>query len=220
MKDSETGSLRIVVDGGMAKYRVRWEGREFEVPDLSKHSMLIFSNPLVLINVDKHTAIIELGKDFTIEAIPITIKQKPLNVPVLNRGIIWTDATTGNIYIAGGHFFKQAYWDASEFYVPDDQIPDFSIWKYDLKADSWEEITPIGEDMTRLISSAYTSIPTMDRSFAFGYGSPLRPLFFHTLMWTVGITRRVVIPIMHRRTPVWLPTEWLYLTTKQGKSSM
>jgi len=80
---------------------------------------------------------------------------------------MWVDINS-NIYISGGHFFEQAYWNESAYYVQDKDIPNFSIWRYSISQNSWTEV-PVDPDahMIREISSAATSIPAFNLSYAF-----------------------------------------------------
>jgi len=86
-------------------------------------------------------------------------------VPVVNRGYMWVDSNS-NIYTSGGHFYEQAYWNESAYYVQKKDIPNFSIWRYSIGQNSWTEV-PVDYHMIRLISSAATSIPVFNLSFSF-----------------------------------------------------
>lgn len=102
-------------------------------------------------------------------------------IPVTNRGYMWQDSP-GNIYIAGGYFFSQpspgiwGYWEASRFHLPKQDIPDYSIWRYDIRVNEWTKIIPGMESkyppLRRLASSGYISIPSMNLSYCFGYVYP------------------------------------------------
>jgi len=81
---------------------------------------------------------------------------------------MWTDSN-GYIYTSGGHFFERAYWNESAYYVQKQDIPNFSIWRYSINQDKWTEmlLDSSGDSMVRLISSAATSIPGFNLSFAY-----------------------------------------------------
>ena len=117
--------------------------------------------------LDADIVTIELSVSFELDSLPMTIDRKPDYVPVVNRGYMWSDSEN-HIYTAGGHFFTQAWWDESAFHRQKADIPDYSIWKYDLNLRVWIQIKPIGDKVIRLISSGYTSIPSTNLSYSYG----------------------------------------------------
>lgn len=135
--------------------------------------------------VDGALAVIDLDQDFAIEQVwnyMTVIRREKLEsggyVPVVNRGCMWQDSLN-NIYLSGGHFFSQAwggiwsYWDLSKFFVPKEDIPDYSVWRHDTEKNQWAQLSPEIDSkyppLTRLVSSGYTSIPSANMSYAFGY---------------------------------------------------
>ena len=96
-------------------------------------------------------------------------------VPVANRGYMWQDSL-GNVYIGGGHFFSQpwpedwTYWQKSQFFLEKKKIPDYSIWRFDIKGEKWNKVSfQSASPLRRLASSGYVSIPSINMSYAFGY---------------------------------------------------
>ena len=63
-----------------------------------------------------------------------------------------------NIYTSDGYFLEQAYWDESVYHVQQKDIPNFSIWRYNISQDY---------PMIKLISPAATGIPEFNLSYAF-----------------------------------------------------
>ena len=117
--------------------------------------------------LDADIAIIDLSVNFELDSLPMTIDRKPIHVPVVTKGYMWSDSEN-HIYFAGGHFLSQPWWDQSAFYRQKADIPDYSIWKYDMNRNSWGEIKPIGDKVIRLTASGYTSIPSKNLSYAYG----------------------------------------------------
>ena len=131
---------------------------------------------LVLLDISESFGLDEVGNHLTI------IRREKLNtgsfIPVVNRGTMWQDSLE-NIYISGGHFFSQpfpgawGYWDLSKFFVQKEDIPDYSVWRYNIKTSGWDNLFPEIDSqyppLIRLVSAGYTSIPSMNLSFAFGY---------------------------------------------------
>ena len=132
---------------------------------------------LVLLDLSQGFGVEEVGNHMTV--IPREELQTGSYVPVVSRGSMWQDSIE-NIYISGGEFFSQpfpspwGYWDLSRFHVRKEDIPDYNIWRYNIKNNEWIELEPPRLDsqsppLTRLVSSAYTSIPSANLSYAFGY---------------------------------------------------
>ena len=144
--------------------------------------------------VDGALVLLDLNQDFELEnswAHMTVIRREKLGdtyanaseyvgeyIPVTNRGYMWQDSL-GNIYIAGGHFFSQplpgiwGYWQTSVFYRDKEEIPDYSVWKYDIRINKWTKmipgLAPKYPPLRRLTSSGYISIPSMNSSYCFGY---------------------------------------------------
>ena len=131
---------------------------------------------LVLFDISHSFNIEEVGNHLTV------IRREKLDtgsyIPVVNSGSMWQDSLE-NIYISGGHFFSQAwggilgYWDLSKFFVQKKDIPDYSVWRYDTSTSEWDNLFPEIDSqyppLSRLTSAGYTSIPSMNLSYAFGY---------------------------------------------------
>lgn len=90
-------------------------------------------------------------------------------VPLTLRGYMWTNTENSHLYISGGHFYDVPYWNQSVYYVNKRNIPDYSLWRFDIAEHKWDELYPTGDHMIRLSSTAYTSIPQTNLSYAFGY---------------------------------------------------
>lgn len=163
--------------------------KNWQVPDFSEYYIVarvfllwIWLHHLALIqktevwlilNLDGVIALLDLSVDFSLDETPtrMNIVDVPrINgnyIPIVNRGYMWRD-DRGNIYLAGGHFYEQAYWDESRYYVRKEEIPDLSIWMYNIDQSTWTEIKPDpASNMQRLISSAAISIPGLNQSYAF-----------------------------------------------------
>ena len=134
--------------------------------------------------VDGALVMLDLSQDFGIEDVGnymTVIRREKLDsgsyVPVVNRGCMWQDSLE-NIYISGGHFFSQSlpgawgYWDLSRYFVRKEDIPDYSVWQHDNNHEWTEPFPAINSQyppLRRLVSSGYTSIPSANLSYAFGY---------------------------------------------------
>ena len=99
-------------------------------------------------------------------------------IPVTNRAYIWQDDLE-NIYIAGGNFPSQplpenwTYWEGSQYHLLREQIPGYTLWRYDINNDNWANVNLLMKSGTqplkRLGSSGFISIPSINMSYAFGY---------------------------------------------------
>ena len=131
---------------------------------------------LVILDVSQDFRVTDLGNHMTV--IPKNRLATDDPVPVFNRGCMWQD-NLENIYISGGHFFSQpfpgpmGYWDLSEYFVQKEDIPDYSVWQYNLGNNDWTDLSPQVDSqyppLRRLASAAYTSFPSANLSYAFGY---------------------------------------------------
>ena len=111
----------------------------------------------------------DLEKDFSLNALQFTSKSKPAFVPIVSDGYMWMDEIGDHIYIAGGAFGPDGeWWSSSRHYLRKEDIPDYSLWRYTISSDQWDEVKPSGDPLIRRSISAYTSVPTYNRSFAFG----------------------------------------------------
>ena len=133
---------------------------------------------------DGALVVLDLTKDFGVDDVEfMTVQRKEQGdggkgsiIPVVNRGYMWQDSL-GFVYIGGGHFFSQkwpqkwSYWQGSQFYLEKENIPEYSLWRYDINNNNWDKVlfTSGAQPLKRLISSGYVSIPSINMSYAFGY---------------------------------------------------
>ena len=131
--------------------------------------------------VDGALVTLDLTKDFKLsEEGFMTIKREKEGddgnggyISVANRAHMWRDSLD-NIYVAGGHFFAQpypknwTYWEGSQYYLERKKIPGYTLWRYNINSDDWTQVQ-VKEPLRRLASSGYTSIPSTNTSYAFGY---------------------------------------------------
>ena len=143
---------------------------------LTYHVQKCVDGALVLFDISESFGVEEVGNRLTV------IRREKLDtgsyIPVVNRGSMWQDSLE-NIYICGGHFFSQpfegtwGYWDLSKFFVQKKDIPDYSVWRYNIKTNEWDNLFPEIDSkyppLARLVSAGYDSIPSMNLSYAFGY---------------------------------------------------
>ena len=149
--------------------------------------------------IDGALVMLDFTKDFKLgDEGFITVKRRQEDgdgkgnyIPITNRGCIWQD-NLGKIYLTSGHFFSQkwpenwTYWQGSQFYLGKEKIPLYDIWQYDINSDNWAKIPyklkSGTQQLKRVASSGYTSIPSTNMSYAFGYvlQLPIRPMGSNT----------------------------------------
>lgn len=84
---------------------------------------------------------------------------------------MWQDPSNKYYYISGGHFYSARYWNESDYFVDDEEIPEYNIWRFDLEKEEWSPqqfSMDSGGVAERMISSADLSIPAQRVSFAYG----------------------------------------------------
>ena len=91
--------------------------------------------------------------------------------PVLSQFGMWSDSTQNAIYIQGGHFLAAPPWNESAYYVPKQEIPENSIWRFDVLTEEWKDMTGeiLGDRETvRTFGGAACSVPALNQSFWLG----------------------------------------------------
>ena len=118
---------------------------------------------------DAETIILDLDKDFSLDALQFASKSKPTFVPIVSGGYMWMEDTSNHIFIAGGVFAPdRAWYNSSTRYLRKEDIPNYSLWRYAIASGQWGEVKPSGDSLIRRAISAYTSVPAYNKSFAFG----------------------------------------------------
>ena len=103
---------------------------------------------------------------------------------------MWQDSL-GNIFTARGDFFSQpmreewGLWESSEFHLRKEDIPDYSVWRYDIKINKSTKVIPELESkyapLRRLVSSGYISIPSTNLSYT--NQAVLAAILAYTIQW-------------------------------------
>ena len=118
---------------------------------------------------DAEIIILDLDKDFSLDSLQFTSETKPAFVPIVSSGYMWMDDTSNHIFIAGGIFAPVGMWYGnSTHYLKKKDIPNYSLWRYAISSGQWGEVKPSDDPLIRRAISAYTSVPTYNKSFAFG----------------------------------------------------
>ena len=118
---------------------------------------------------DAEIIILDLDQDFSLDSLQLTSEAKPMFVPKVSSGYMWMDDTSNHIFIAGGVFGPDGVWyNSSTHYLRKEDIPGYSLWRYTISSGQWGEVKPSGDSLIRRAISAYTSVPSYNRSFAFG----------------------------------------------------
>lgn len=160
----------LVFDGGTAKFNFEWDGEAVEVLDLSEcefyplpYFQMVYSQHL-----DPYTVAIDLAVEFDPRTfLPLWQVRKSVDIPVLNRFGIWTDSTQDFIYIQGGHFYEAPKWNESQYFIKKEDIPDYSIWRFNVRTKEWSNVT--GEhDTKRACAGAAISVPKQNQSYYLG----------------------------------------------------
>ena len=120
---------------------------------------------------DPYLARLDLSKTFTTNNPPFIAEyKKPLNVPVVNRGVLSADAGQDAVYLSEGHFYDKPSYTGSEYYKNKSDLPGDEVWKWDLARERWENSsfagTPGGGG--RRYGSAALSVPELDSSYCLG----------------------------------------------------
>jgi len=148
------GKDLLIFDGGLAKFKYKWNGENIEVLEL---------NP--------RTVIIDLSKPFTSgDFVPISQLKKPLGVPVVNRFGLWVGSNQSWILMQGGHFYDAEDWKNSSYWLEKKDIPGYSIWKYNLETFTWTETSLPANlgSFKRAFGGAAVSVPSTDKSYFIG----------------------------------------------------
>ncbi|KAF8246020.1 hypothetical protein K440DRAFT_375705 [Wilcoxina mikolae CBS 423.85] len=113
----------IIIDGGMAKYKIQKDGKDKRVLDFNFETLSL-----------------DLTQDFDVNDLGNTLNvltERPANNPPTNRGGMWTDGV--NVWVQGGHFYaKTPYYNTSRWFVKTEDIPPYGIWKFS-KQNGWEQ---------------------------------------------------------------------------------
>lgn len=113
----------IIIDGGMAKYKLQKDGQDKRVLDFNFETLEL-----------------DLTRDFEVDDLrtPLSILvQRPANNYPTNRGGMWTDGK--QVWVQGGHFYaKTPYYNTSHWFVQTENIPEYGIWKFS-KENGWEQ---------------------------------------------------------------------------------
>ena len=95
---------------------------------------------------------------------------------MVNRFGLWEGANQGSILMQGGHFYDAEDWRNSSYWLEKKDIPQYSIWKYDLDTSTWTEV-PLPTNKSsfkRGYGGAAVSVPGTNQSYYIGFvTSPL-----------------------------------------------
>jgi hypothetical protein len=149
-----------------SRYSVYRPGLDTEYEAYEQHS-----------DADGYTLDLDVSRDFTTSSLPLTITKKNVTqrVPVVYRHTVWKSDQPDDIYIAGGIFWDNWGKDESEFFTKEEDIPDFSIWRFNLERRQWWQV-PFenisgGRPVIRTWAGAGESVPALNRSFYLGYAT-------------------------------------------------
>ncbi len=118
--------------------------------------------------------VIDLSRNFTNQdTSPYSVIDKPPNVPnALIEGTLWYSQITRKIYQLGGWFSTNN--DADPGYITDAQVPESSIWEFDIDSHTWAQsnfsVVNTGSKIDRPGAANNCDAPSLNRSFIFeGY---------------------------------------------------
>ncbi|KAI9768109.1 MAG: hypothetical protein M1840_005143 [Geoglossum simile] len=150
-------SDHIVIDGGCKVYQVLTSN----------------STSLHIVELNGHTLILDVSKSFSARgSLPLTSLRKSTSnprVPVLIRHTLWRSDSLDDVYMAAGLFQDDFGGDQSEFFTKKEDIPVFSIWRFNLKTRAWAEepfnFSSRGRLLERTYAGAGVSVPKLNLSF-------------------------------------------------------
>jgi hypothetical protein len=118
--------------------------------------------------------VIDLSRNFTNQDIfPYSVIDKPPNVPnALIEGTLWYSQITRKVYQLGGWFSTNN--NADPGYITDAQVPESSIWEFDIDSRTWAKsdfsLVNTGSKIDRPGAANNCDAPLLNRSFIFeGY---------------------------------------------------
>lgn len=116
--------------------------------------------------------VLDLSQNFTTQDTgPYKSLPKGPGVPnALIESSLLYSASTRKVTQIGGWFSYNSQADPG--YVPDNEIPESSIWEFDIDSESWGQATGIGypgygQKVERPGAAAYCDAPTLNKSFVF-----------------------------------------------------
>ena len=90
---------------------------------------------------------------------------------MVDRFGLWEGANQGSILMQGGHFYDAEDWRNSSYWLEKKDIPQYSIWKYDLDTSTWTEVPLLANKSSfkRGPGGAAVSVPSTNQSYYIGF---------------------------------------------------
>jgi len=155
---------------------------------------------------------LDLSKDFDIDYPPLTVvARRGPSVPPVNRGGIWINGE--DVLVQGGHFYEKGpYYNTSSYYIIDDSIPNYAIWKLSKAGKEWAaEWVPETYQLKkhsfveRTVSGAATC--TNEKCYWFGFVLPSTITHYRSFNNLRYVSRGYVSSRTSRQSPG-LPKDW------------